>query len=247
MSTEKSGTKRRATFAKQRTTFLRNIRELVDEAGSDNAFCSRTGIPRGTLDKWRRGDMPKGPAADSLLAIAHAFDTTVDWLLLGAKRAARLPSAREVSDQAVAKAVGDRIVAALRSETKPVAFVDLLAPNVEALGAAVLEFATTQAIAEAQAICQASEDVSAARVILEAIPGPMAYEVGGPDQAAEDRIKAMNQLHERVTDMFRRSMQVDARIWTSKRTGVPSAAGLVGDPGLQVPGSDWRNLTGARW
>lgn len=103
-------------FQARRSTFLRRLGELIVEAGSENGFCQRVGIPRSTLDSWRNGEeAPKGPSADALLSISKEFKCTIDWLFWGDARAQRAPASTQVTEAAFWGAFRVRLESTLRT------------------------------------------------------------------------------------------------------------------------------------
>ncbi len=227
MSTLNEQRHRPDSFVKARRQFLRSIELLVEDAGSDLAFCKKAGIKRSSIDNWRRNsDGVHGPSAHHLLKISKAFGVTVDWLLLGDQHASRRIAAPEVTQAALHRIVGATVVDALVSGGEDAGAVAELVPNPDALGDRVLAVALEDATAEAWALIRALQDARRLRWLMEVIPKEEAWD-STSEAGPPERVREINAVHRSLRSTLSRSIDITPKIWAPSSAQVPDARVLL--------------------
>ena len=74
------------------------LRTLLDHLGLNQTHAAeRAGIPLATLNKWiNQSDKAPNPSAENLIALKHAFNVSIDWLLTGEGSRESMPSFADI-------------------------------------------------------------------------------------------------------------------------------------------------------
>ena len=70
-----------ASWNRVRKQFVDHLREVVQDAGSQNSLADALGVPRSTVSAWFAAKRVRLPTPEQLWRISHLFDVSMDWLL----------------------------------------------------------------------------------------------------------------------------------------------------------------------
>jgi transcriptional regulator with XRE-family HTH domain len=79
-------------------TLAHRLRTVLEQLGlNQTQAAERAGIPLATLNKWiNQSDKAPNPSAENLIALKHAFNISIDWLLTGQGLREPIPSFADV-------------------------------------------------------------------------------------------------------------------------------------------------------
>jgi phage repressor protein C with HTH and peptisase S24 domain len=84
--------------ASKTETLAHRLRTVLEHLGLNQTHAAeKAGIPLATLNKWiNQSDRAPNPSAENLIALKHAFNVSIDWLLTGEGIREPMPSFADV-------------------------------------------------------------------------------------------------------------------------------------------------------
>jgi transcriptional regulator with XRE-family HTH domain len=79
-------------------TLAHRLRTVLEQLGLNQTHAAeKAGIPLATLNKWiNQSDRAPNPSAENLIALKHAFNVSIDWLLTGEGLREPMPSFADI-------------------------------------------------------------------------------------------------------------------------------------------------------